>query len=186
VGGKRRVDCARVVRSVRCVASTGIFFLSLFTSSIPGDAASFSPEVWFGDTPAFRSDKVGLRWNLLALRMAVRGADWAQTAEIARSSNRHYEMNPLLGRHPSVSQVNTYFILGTTTEVLATALWPEEYETALLVLQSIALAASAGLVIHNSSTGLKGAPVEDVFSVRMADDRLPALASPRFMFTFRW
>ncbi len=153
---------------------------------MPGDAANFSPEIWFGDTPAFRSDKVGLRWNLMALRMAVRSADWAQTVEIASRPDRNYEFNPLLGRHPSVSQVNTYFILGTTTEVLATALWPEEYEAALLILQGLAIAASAGLVIHNSSIGLKGAPVEDVFSVRMADDHIPALASPRLMFTLRW
>ncbi len=162
---------------------------------MPGDAASFGPEIWFGDTPAFRSDKVNLRWNLMALRMAVRSADWAQTVEISRSPDRNYEFNPVLGRHPSVSQVNTYFILGTTTEVLATALWPEEYETALLILQGLAIAASTGLVVHNSSTGLKGAPADDVRSIGITGDHanfafrnsnfaLPA--SPRFMLTFRW
>jgi len=36
-------------------------------------------------------------------------ADWLQTREIARS-DEFYETNPILGRHPSQSEVNQYFL----------------------------------------------------------------------------
>lgn len=36
-------------------------------------------------------------------------ADWAQTRHIARNPHRFYEKNPILGEHPSLGRVNTYF-----------------------------------------------------------------------------
>ena len=168
------------------IVSVGMFLTGMLVFPGRGDAASFAPEVWFGDTPAFRSDKVGLRWNLMVLHLAVRSADWAQTTQIARNPDRYYEMNPLLGKHPSTGRVNTHFILGMTTEVLVTAFWPEEHETALLVLQALALALSAGLVVHNSNIGLSGDPVEDISSMGMRDNRMDSMGSPRFMLTLRW
>jgi hypothetical protein len=36
-------------------------------------------------------------------------ADWSQTLQIARDPLRHGEQNALLGLHPSVGRVNTYF-----------------------------------------------------------------------------
>lgn len=37
-------------------------------------------------------------------------ADWAQTRTIARHPDQWHETNPLLGRHPSVGEVDRYFI----------------------------------------------------------------------------
>lgn len=34
--------------------------------------------------------------------------DWQQTLSIARNPNEWYELNPILGKHPSVGNVNTY------------------------------------------------------------------------------
>ena len=44
--------------------------------------------------------------------MIVQGIDWRQTLYIAK--NKAYtELNPLLGRHPSIRAINTYFVLTT-------------------------------------------------------------------------
>ena len=36
-------------------------------------------------------------------------ADWAQTRQIARNADLYQETNPILGAHPSMGRVNTYF-----------------------------------------------------------------------------
>ena len=48
-------------------------------------------------------------------------ADWSQTLTIARDPC-YCEGNPLLGRHPSVGRVNTYFGLVTVANLAALAL----------------------------------------------------------------
>lgn len=37
-------------------------------------------------------------------------ADWMQTKKIAENPNRWSETNPIIGVHPSVGRVNTYFL----------------------------------------------------------------------------
>jgi hypothetical protein len=36
--------------------------------------------------------------------------DWSQTRTIADEPARHFEANPILGKHPSIGAVNTYFL----------------------------------------------------------------------------
>lgn len=37
-------------------------------------------------------------------------ADWMQTRQIVKNPDRYHETNPILGKHPSLGEVNTYFI----------------------------------------------------------------------------
>lgn len=44
----------------------------------------------------------------------VRALDWGQTRYIAQHPDKFYERNPILGRHPSVNAVDTYFAVTTS------------------------------------------------------------------------
>lgn len=41
--------------------------------------------------------------------VSLLAADWCQTRQIVKTPGM-YETNPLIGRHPSLNRVNTYFI----------------------------------------------------------------------------
>lgn len=47
---------------------------------------------------------------LLATSTALLVADWGQTRYIAKNPDRFHEKNPLLGKHPSVGEVDGYFV----------------------------------------------------------------------------
>jgi hypothetical protein len=51
-----------------------------------------------------KQDKV-----LFSASSALLVADWAQTRHIAKNPQLFYEKNPILGEHPSLGRVNTYF-----------------------------------------------------------------------------
>lgn len=44
------------------------------------------------------------------LALTAHAIDWGQTRTIARHPDRFYETNRILGRHPSVGQVDAYFV----------------------------------------------------------------------------
>lgn len=48
--------------------------------------------------------------KLLIASEVLLAADWMQTRQIAKNPDRYYETNPILGKHPSTGEVNTYFI----------------------------------------------------------------------------
>lgn len=52
------------------------------------------------------------------------GLDWGQTLAAARAPARWREQNPLLGSHPSVGQVNTYFVVAAGATALGGAVLP--------------------------------------------------------------
>ena len=43
--------------------------------------------------------------------MATHAIDWRQTRYIAKNPDKFYERNPILGKHPSVSDVDKYFAI---------------------------------------------------------------------------
>ena len=47
--------------------------------------------------------------SLFVTSSALLVVDWAQTRHIARNPQLFYEKNPILGEHPSLGRVNTYF-----------------------------------------------------------------------------
>lgn len=65
--------------------------------------------------------------NLALVYVGTRVLDWSQTRNIAKNPNRYYEKSPFLPDHPSMGQVNRYFIVGTAASLLIADLLPSSY-----------------------------------------------------------
>ena len=78
--------------------------------------------------------------------------DYLQTRQIAKQPETYHEINPVLGKHPSLSTVNTYFAGAAILGYLALDALPSD-------MRSWAL--GAGIVLelavtaHNNTIGLK-------------------------------
>jgi hypothetical protein len=58
--------------------------------------------------------------------LGLHGIDWAQTRTIAKDPVKYGELNPVLGLHPTLGKVNSYFALtGLAHALLASQLSPE-------------------------------------------------------------
>ncbi len=83
---------------------------------------------------------------------AVHLADWGQTLDIARNPDSYYEINPIVGKHPSVGRVNTYMALSLIVHTGISYLLPSKYRR---WWQIGTIGVTTSLVIHNNSVGLK-------------------------------
>lgn len=78
--------------------------------------------------------------------------DWGQTRYISHNGDRYYEMNPILGKHPSTDKVDAYMI-STFLGMWALAyVIPEPYKK-FFIGSGIVL--EGGLAIHNNNIGIK-------------------------------
>ena len=55
--------------------------------------------------------------------------DWLQTRYIAKRPEKYYESNPLIGTHPSIGRVNTYFAVTAVINTLVPYALPKPYRT---------------------------------------------------------
>jgi hypothetical protein len=53
--------------------------------------------------------------------------DWGQTLDISKNPDKYYEMNPILGKHPSVSDVNLWAVGASTFHFGLSYIMPKEY-----------------------------------------------------------
>lgn len=88
-------------------------------------------------------------WQLAYTALHV--ADWAQTRNIARNPDEFHETNPILGRHPSVSEVDDYFLVTGVAHALVSAALPPKYRRKW---QAAGIVVEAGAVAHNYSIGI--------------------------------
>ena len=84
--------------------------------------------------------------------IAIDAMDWLQTRNIARNPDQYYETNPILGKHPSVRQVNTYFALCVLGHIAATNILKRPYRT---YLQVFSIGVSMQYVNNNYGLGIK-------------------------------
>ena len=56
-----------------------------------------------------RTVSAGDGWQWAANTLVV--ADWAQTRYIADNPESYFEINPIMGKHPSKGEVDQYFIV---------------------------------------------------------------------------
>ena len=101
--------------------------------------------------PAHAHDWTASEKGWAAAWLATRAVDWAQTRHIARHPDRFHERNPLLDRHPSLGDVNRYFIVSTAAMLLAAHYLPK-YRKGML---QVWFAVGAGYVAHNASIGIR-------------------------------
>lgn len=94
---------------------------------------------------AFSQDWSALDKSLLTAGATLHILDWQQTRYISGHPNEFYEINPLLGKHPSQARVNQY-MLGTLVLYPLLADWLPEYRTVILSLW----VGSRGIAVHNN------------------------------------
>lgn len=86
--------------------------------------------------------------------------DWGYTLNIADRPDKFYEMNPILGKHPSRSDVNLYMTGSMILHPIITYILPKEvtvFDVKIPVrtlFQFISITTSSGLIINNINVGL--------------------------------
>ena len=87
-----------------------------------------------------------------AVYLTLHSIDWAQTRNIARNPDKWYEQNSYLGKHPSVAQVDRYFIAAGAIQFAVAYYLPAEYRKAF---QYVTIGVEGGAVVHNFSLGIE-------------------------------
>lgn len=78
--------------------------------------------------------------------------DWGQTRYISKNPHRFHETNPLMGRHPTMGEVNRHFALSMAANLAVASLLPSKWRTPWLVGVS---GMQAHFVIHNKKMGIR-------------------------------
>lgn len=89
--------------------------------------------------------------RLQAAYTALHVMDWAQTAQIARNDDYH-ELNPILGEHPSASEVNLFMGVSLVLFTVLPGLIQPKYRTWMTSYMCLARAAA---VAHNYRIGIR-------------------------------
>lgn len=85
---------------------------------------------------------------------AMHVLDWSQTRAIAKNPDRYWEkVNPILGTHPSVSKVDTYFAATTVGSLLVAYVLPHPWRE---VFQGASIGVSAYCISINFKIHLRG------------------------------
>ena len=87
-----------------------------------------------------------------ATALTLMAVDHGQTLNIAKHPQEYHELNPILGDHPSVSEVNRYFIAAYILHPTISAVLPPKQRK---WWQYLTLSVEAGAVAHNYSIGLR-------------------------------
>ena len=72
--------------------------------------------------------------------------------DIARQPGRYHEINPLMGKHPSVGRVNVYMGLSAAVHLAVSWALPKDYRG---YWQWVTIGVTGGLVGNNFNIGLK-------------------------------
>jgi hypothetical protein len=89
---------------------------------------------------------------LEGIYLALKTIDMGQTLDIAAQPDKYYEVNPVLGRHPSKSAVYAYFLTTSLLHIGITNVLPTKYRP---WFQGVTIGLSGACVIHNYSIGLR-------------------------------
>jgi hypothetical protein len=89
---------------------------------------------------------------LLGAALTTIAIDWGQTRYIARHPQTYHEINPILGKHPSVGKVDRYFAASMLGTVGIAMVLPTTYRK--YWLGGVAVF-ELGFIIHNKNLGIK-------------------------------
>ena len=84
--------------------------------------------------------------------IAIDIIDWGQTRHIAKNPQQFHENNPTLGGHPSVGQVDAFFISGIVLNTAITHILPSAWRP---YWQAVSIGFSSVFVVNNYRLGLK-------------------------------
>lgn len=128
---------------MRLILKTWIMGLVIFKLMNP--SVALADEVWF--TPFSWYD-----YALEATYFGVTSMDWSQTQQIANDPAHYHEMNPLLGQHPSLANVNVLIPSAMALHALIAYALPKPFRE---VWQMAWIGVEASTVQHNASIGLR-------------------------------
>ena len=83
---------------------------------------------------------------------ALMAVDYGQSSMIVRNPDRYYEINPILGDHPTQGAVNAYFPIAWAVKLAVAHFLPHPWRKAWLAFWA---GESAVMVGRNYSIGLK-------------------------------
>lgn len=83
--------------------------------------------------------------------VALHGFDWRQSRYIAKHPDDYYEINGLIGRHPSTSRVDKYFIITGAVHAGASYFLKPEWRKGW---QVVTVAGKVSIISHNCQIGL--------------------------------
>ncbi len=114
----------------------------------------FAAIVFFA-TPGMASDYFSpLRTQDMVLQGAWLGlhvVDFMQTHDIVRNPDKFHEQNPILGKHPSTGNVNTFFLASAVIHTGIVWALPQKQR---VWFQGIGIVIKAGTVASNKHLGL--------------------------------
>jgi hypothetical protein len=90
--------------------------------------------------------------TMQATYLTLKFIDWRQTRTIAKNPDDYYEMNPILGRHPSTTEVDIYFATTAILNTVITHYLPSKYRP---WWQGISITVSGTCVVNNFAVGIK-------------------------------
>ena len=93
-----------------------------------------------------KADELELTW------LGFQGMDWLQTLHIAKHPNEFYETNLILGLHPSVMEVNLYFLATSIGVISINRLLPKKYNK---VWMGFNITNTSKYVADNRSVGIE-------------------------------
>lgn len=101
--------------------------------------------------PAHAHDWTPSEKGWAAAWLATRAVDWGQTRYIARNPDKFRELNPMLGAHPSLGEVNRAFLVSTAVGLLAAHYLPQ-YRKGML---QVWFAVGVGVTVRNAAIGIR-------------------------------
>jgi hypothetical protein len=105
----------------------------------------------FISTPVFADEWTSADSYREAAYLVVDAVDWVQTRNIARNPIYHHENNPILGRHPSVKQVDKYFAFEAIANFGIAYVLPKDWRAGL---QYVSIGVEIDCVSHNHKLGI--------------------------------
>lgn len=82
---------------------------------------------------------------------ASHAVDWAQTNTIARNPDKYHERNPILGKHPKVSEVNLVMGIMAVVQPVIAHILPSPYRRAWIISTT---AVKLGMIANNFKVGI--------------------------------
>jgi hypothetical protein len=83
--------------------------------------------------------------------LGLHTVDWKQTQTIAHHPNEWEELNPILGKHPSVGQVNSYMLSWMILHPTISFILPEKQRK---YWQWVTIGITGGVVANNFIVGI--------------------------------
>lgn len=83
--------------------------------------------------------------------LGVKSLDWRQTIKITESDD-YYELNPILGKYPSRSAVNNYFLATTVASYIVADQVGGRWRPTVIAVMTVI---SAAFVSHNIQMGIR-------------------------------